>query len=162
MNATQVEAIRAFYERDRQQLYTYAVSITRNREAAEDAIHGVLEAILRSKGLPADLRPYVFRAIRNAAFDSWRRAKVRTDSIFQAADEADGAASGPAGAFGTNDLEPFLQRLSSDEREAIILKIYSGLTFQEIADLRAAPVPTVASWYRRGLDRLRIMLTPEC
>jgi len=55
-----------------------------------------------------------------------------------------------------------LQRLSSDEREAIILKIYSGLTFQEIADLRTAPVPTVASWYRRGLDRLRIMLTPEC
>jgi len=107
MNATQVEAIRAFYERDRQQLYTYAVSITRNREAAEDAIHGLFEAILRSKALPADLRPYVFRAIRNAAFDSWRRAKVRTDSIFQAADEADGAESGPAGAFGTNDLEPF-------------------------------------------------------
>jgi len=29
------------------------------------------------------------------------------------------------------------------------------LTFQEIATLREAPLGTVVSWYRRGLEKLR-------
>lgn len=162
MNPTEIEALRAFYVGNRQQLYTYAVSITGKREAAEDIIQGVFEKVLRGRGLPADLRPYVFRSIRNGALDAWRRTKVRADSIFDAAATAEAVESGASIASGIDDLEPLLQRLSADERETIVLKIYSEFTFQEIADFRQAPLPTVASWYRRGLERLKTMLTTEC
>lgn len=161
MNSTDIASLRAFYLDSRQQLYTYAVSITGNREAAEDAIHGVFEKLLRRGKWPADLRPYVFRSVRNAAFDAWRRTRVRLDSIFEAAAEAE--ANGPAApeARAPDDLEPLLHRLSPDERETIVLKVYGGLTFQEIAALRRVPPPTAASWYRRGLERLRVMLKEE-
>lgn len=162
MNRTESEALRAFYVENRQPLYTYALSLTGNRESAEDAIQGVFEKLLRGYSLPADLRPYIFRSVRNAAFDAWRRTKIRTDSIFAAAAAGDAAESGSPVAFGTDDLEPLLQRLSEDERETIVLRIYSGFTFQEIADLRQAPLPTVASWYRRGIERLKAMLATEC
>lgn len=155
MKAKDIESLRALYVASRQQLYTYAVSITGNREAAEDAIHGVFERLLRGGGLPADVRPYLFRAVRNAALDSWRRAQVRGDSVFEDAPDDSGPGSRP------DDLAALLAELPGDEREAIVLKIYGGLSFQEIADLRDAPLPTVASWYRRGLERLRGKLTAE-
>ena len=161
MSSTDIEALRAFYVGTRQQLYTYAVSITGNREAAEDAIQGVFEKLLRCEGLPADLRPYIFRSIRNAAFDAWRRTKVRTDSIFDAAAVLEAVEPGAPVASPTGELDPLLQRLSPDERETIVLKIYGEFTFQQIADLRQVPLPTVASWYRRGLDQLKTILTAE-
>jgi len=159
MNPTEIEALRAFYVESRQPLYTYAVSITGNREAAEDAIHGVFQQLLRRPDLPADLRPYVFRAVRNAARDAWRRASVRRDSLFAFFPNASAAAPPPA--FRPDEVERLLAQLTDDEREVIMLKIYSGLTFQEIADLRQVPLPTAASWYRRGLDKLKTLLAAE-
>jgi RNA polymerase sigma-70 factor, ECF subfamily len=161
MNARDIESLRAFYVANRQQLYTYAVSITGNREAAEDAIHGVFEKLLRSAGLPADPRPYVFRSVRNAALDGWRRTRIRTDSAFEIAAAMDAEAPGEPASSRGDDLEPLLQQLSPDEREAIVLRIHGGLTFKEVAELRGVPLPTVASWYRRGLERLRAMLKEE-
>jgi RNA polymerase sigma factor (sigma-70 family) len=155
MSSADIETLRAFYVGNRQQLYTYAVSITGNREAAEDAIQGVFEKLLRGGKLPTDLRPYLFRSIRNTAFDAWRRVKVRTDSVF------DTAESEPSITAPMEDLDPLLQRLSPEERETIVLKICSGLSFREIAELRQVPLPTVASWYRRGLEGLKTMLTAE-
>lgn len=161
MNASDIESLRAFYVGNRQQLFTYAVSITGNREAAEDAIHGVFEKLLRSASLPSDLRPYVFRSVRNAALDGWRRTRIRTDSVFEIAATMDNAAPDAGVPSRADELEPLLQQLSPDEREAIVLRTCSGLSFREIADLRGVPLPTVASWYRRGLERLRAMLKEE-
>jgi RNA polymerase sigma-70 factor (ECF subfamily) len=153
MNPMEPETLRAFYVGTRQQLYTYAVSITGNRESAEDAIHGVFEQLLRQRFMPDDLRPYIFRCVRNAALDYLRRARTRYDSIFKISAAQD--QSGPVRAFKSGEPENWLQTLSPDERETIVLKIYNDFTFHEIADLRQVPLPTVASWYRRGLDKLR-------
>jgi RNA polymerase sigma-70 factor, ECF subfamily len=159
MSAPETETLRAFYVGSRQQLYTYAVSITANRESAEDAIHGVFEQLLLRGRLPVDLRPYVFRCVRNAALDCLRRTRTRRDSIFEIAAASD--PSGPAPAYKPDELERWLHALSPDEREAIVLKIYSDFTFHQIADLRQVPLPTVASWYRRGLEKLRAILAGE-
>ncbi|HWA86582.1 MAG TPA: RNA polymerase sigma factor [Opitutus sp.] len=161
MKGPDLAALHALYVENRRELYSYAVAITGNREAAEDAIHGVFERLLRGGGLPADLRPYVFRAIRNAAYDAWRRSQVRKDSIFDLAASVDEVAAGAGRPAGGEDLEPLLQRLSPDERETIVLRIHGGHTFQQIAALRGVPLSTAASWYRRGLERLRIMLAEE-
>ena len=161
MNSSVGETLRAFYVDNRQPLYTYAVSITRQREAAEDAIHQAFQQLLRRDLLPADLRPYVFRCVRNAALDGFRRAKVRTDSVFEDPAETDPEAPGSAGAFSMAELNLWLDQLSPDERETIILKIYDDFSFQEIADFRGVPLPTATSWYRRGLAKLRVLLTKE-
>jgi RNA polymerase sigma-70 factor (ECF subfamily) len=161
MNEEVLEALRSFYVGHRQQLFTYAVSITRNRESAEDAIHQVFQRLLRRTSLPVAMRPFVFRCVRNEALDDLRRTRVRSASVFE-----EDTTPGPAGAPGQRallpgELEEALQALSPDEREVIALRMNDALTFQEIADLRGVPLPTVASWHRRGLEKMRERMARE-
>jgi RNA polymerase sigma-70 factor, ECF subfamily len=48
-----------------------------------------------------------------------------------------------------------MQTLSDEQRTAIILKEYQGLTFQEIADLQGCPLSTVKTRLYQGLTLLR-------
>jgi RNA polymerase sigma-70 factor, ECF subfamily len=159
MSAEDKETLRAFYVGSRQQLYTYAVSITGNRESAEDTIHSVFEQLLRMGRSPAELRPYVFRSIRNKALDCLRRTRTRTDSMFEVTAASQKGEGVPP--IQPDEVERLLQTLSPDERETVILKIYNDFTFQEIANLRQVHLSTVASWYRRGLDELKAKLNKE-
>lgn len=52
-------------------------------------------------------------------------------------------------------LEQALRLLPPEQREVIHLKVYEGLTFQEIAALIDESINTVASRYRYAMDKLR-------
>lgn len=160
MSSAVIETLRSCYVRHRQELYSYAVSITRDRAAAEDAIHAAFQQLLRRPALPDDIRPYVFRSVRNAALDAFRRARPPADQVLD--DHADVVEVAPGDRLSADEVEAGLRELSDDEREAVMLKIYSDLTFQEIADTRGVPLPTAASWYRRGIEKLKLRLTKEC
>lgn len=120
-------------------------------------LHAAFSRLLHQRRLPDELRPYVFRSIRNAAIDV-RRAEVRRARdtfVFN------GAAREPVHPGARHDAEQLLLLVNDDERECIVLKIYSGLTFREIAELRSVPLNTAASWYRRGLAKMRAALEDE-
>jgi RNA polymerase sigma-70 factor, ECF subfamily len=51
-----------------------------------------------------------------------------------------------------------MQHLPPEQRQAIILKEYHGLTFQEIADLMKCPLSTVKTRVYQGLSTLRRQL----
>ena len=42
-------------------------------------------------------------------------------------------------------VERALKRLSNEQREAVVLKIYQGFKFEEMADILGCPVSTVKS-----------------
>lgn len=48
-----------------------------------------------------------------------------------------------------------LREFSEDEREVVELKIFSGLTFAEIASVLDRPAATVATWHRRAIPTMR-------
>jgi RNA polymerase sigma-70 factor (ECF subfamily) len=48
-----------------------------------------------------------------------------------------------------------LANLPDEQREVIVLRLWSGLTLAEVAELCQAPVSTVFSRYRTGLAALR-------
>lgn len=58
-----------------------------------------------------------------------------------------------------------MQHLPDEQRHAIILKEYHGLTFQEIADLMKCPLSTVKTRVYQGLSTLRkalaVQMTPR-
>ncbi|HEY5311895.1 MAG TPA: sigma-70 family RNA polymerase sigma factor, partial [Pirellulales bacterium] len=124
MTPASIEQLRAFYVGNRQQLYTYAVSLTRQREAAEDAIHTAFQQLLDRDEPAAELRPYVFRCVRNAALDGLRRSKIRGDSLFAVDPIAEPVAPAGPTPLLARDLDEKLQMLPPDERETIVLKIY--------------------------------------
>lgn len=139
-----------------------ALAVTGCRDQAEDAIHEAFCRMLRLTRPPENLKAYAFRSVRNAAVDLVRRGgrtrPLCDDLFFDPAESPRQAA----------EREQFqhlaaaaLATLGDDERETIVLHLFSGLTFREIAELRAAPQGTVVSWYRRGLARLRDRLEDE-
>lgn len=149
--------MRNCYTEYRQGLFTYALALTRNRATAEDAVHGVICRLLSRGKMPAEIRPYLFRAVRNAAVDDWRRTSGGGEPVF----DLDSPVTGSSRADQALQLHQCLFRLGEDERETIVLKIYQGLTFREIGEVRGQSTNTAASHYRRGLKKIKVMLEED-
>ena len=71
------------------------------------------------------------------------------------ADRADGTEEGFSRAELRSDLFMQLQKLSAEQREAILLFYYEELRLREIARITGAPLSTVKSRIRQGLRRLK-------
>jgi RNA polymerase sigma-70 factor (ECF subfamily) len=54
-----------------------------------------------------------------------------------------------------------LARVPEDQREIIVLKVFEGLTFKEIASICRVPPNTAASRFRYGMEKLRSILERE-
>ncbi len=151
MREGEIDHIRRCYENSRGELFAYALSLTRDRHLAEEAVHGAFAGLLKRRRLPEELRPYIFRCVRNAALDlAAARQRNSGNGLLQARAGVD-----PALPALMHDL---LEQLGADQREAVVLKIYGRLTLREIAEMRAVSINTAASWYRRGLERLRTLM----
>jgi RNA polymerase sigma-70 factor (ECF subfamily) len=57
-------------------------------------------------------------------------------------------------------VERALSRLSDDQREAVVLKIYQGFKFEEMAEVLGCPASTVKSRLYSALDLLKQTLAP--
>lgn len=149
-------ALEKLYLECRQQLFTCALAITRRPDRAEDAIQDAFYNLFRLNKKPRRLKSYVFRAVRNAAVDQIRRSPPLSEPL-DAFIFDPGASPREAAAdseFRTRASRALLQ-LSEDERETIVEHLFADLTFRDIAQIRKAPLGTVAAWYRRGLKKLR-------
>ena len=152
------ETLERIYWDHRQGLYTLALAITRRPERAEDAVQDAFARLWTSRvRLTGDPVPYVFAAVRNAAVDEMRRkngaaARLEPVSIYNGlpADPAAQAVSAEEHQL----VREAVEALPQGQREAVVMKIYAGLTFEQIARALGEPLQTVASRYRRALDRL--------
>ena len=74
--------------------------------------------------------------------------------------------SRPAGGSGVFPIElsiavsSALERLSADQREAVVLKIYQGFKFEEMSEILSCPVSTVKSRLYTALELLKTDLSP--
>jgi len=57
-------------------------------------------------------------------------------------------------------LSVALGELPAEQRSVVHLKLWEGLTFEQIAEVLDVPPNTAASRYRYGLDKLRGRLRP--
>jgi RNA polymerase sigma-70 factor (ECF subfamily) len=147
------------YDQYGSQLFTCALAVTSRSELAEDAMHEAFCRGLRLTEVPRNLRAYMFRSVRNAAIDQLRK-RGRTSSLLE--EYIFDSSPGPSELAEQKQFKhraaEALMKLSEDERETIVQHLYADLTFQEIADLRERPLGTIASWYRRGLAKLKMHL----
>jgi len=113
----------------------------------------------------AKFSSWLYRIAINLCRD-WMRRERRTP-VMQAPEDVDlmelAAAREPAESIedriARNDLSRAVERamavLPDEQRAAIVLKEYHGLTFQEIADLVGCPLSTVKTRLYQGLTVLR-------
>jgi len=137
----------------------------------EDARDVAQEAFLRAyRSLPgfkgeSKFSSWLYRITLNLCHDALRR-RMRSREL-QAPEGVDvielAAEQGPTESIedlvGRNQMSERVARamrhLSEDQRTAIVLKEYQGLTFQEIADLLRCPLSTVKTRLYQGLSVLR-------
>jgi len=149
------------YLEHRQGLFTMALAITRCPAAAEDAVQEGFARLWAAETAPrGDSVAYVFASVRNAAVDQSRRRRP-TAGVEQpeAASIYDGQEADPATAAMNGELVRRVARavdsLPDDQRDVVVMRIYGGLTYAQIAEALGRPLPTVAGRYRLALERLR-------
>jgi RNA polymerase sigma-70 factor (ECF subfamily) len=151
------------YDRHGQGLFTCALAITRDRAMAEDAVHVAFERICRRMPTNvSDAPAYVYRAVRMAAIEQLRRSARRSEVDDEAARSIVDPTALPEGRVLEREraagVAAALDDLPAPQRETIVLRLYGGLTFAQIADVVNEPLATVAARYRRGLEQLRLRL----
>jgi RNA polymerase sigma-70 factor (ECF subfamily) len=149
-------------------IYALAYRVIGREEDARDVCQ---EAFLRAfRALPgfkgqAKFSSWLYRIALNLCRD-WIRRKKRSPMATLPEDiELEDLASDTGPTETVEDLvsrrelselvEAAMARLPEEQRTAIILKEYHGMTFQEIADLQGCPLSTVKTRLYQGLSVLR-------
>jgi len=159
----EVEAYNLLISRWEKRVYNYLLRIVGEREEALDLSQDVfLKAYqnLRKLEDPARFGPWLFRIAHNEAFSAFRkrRPEVETPPDLAADEVAADQAAFPIEL--SIAVATALSRLNQEQREAVILKIYQGFKFEEIAEILACPVSTVKSRLYTALDVLKGQLAP--
>jgi len=143
------------YRQYRQPLFLTAWNILRCSSLAEDAVHSAFVRLAELRKAPRGPKLYAFRAVRNAAVDCARaRGRLREEPMpVEASPEALGPVAGDDELLFA--VSAALNQLDDAAREVVELHLHSDLTFREIASVLAEPLPTIASRYRRALEKLR-------
>jgi RNA polymerase sigma-70 factor (ECF subfamily) len=161
-----VEGYNLLISRWEKRVYNYLLRLVGNREDALDLSQDVfLKAYqnLRKLEEPERFAPWLYRIAHNEAYSMFR--KRRPESETEAEPEGVDGAITVAGS-GVFPIElslavaSALHRLSEEQREAVVLKIYEGFKFEEMAEILACPVSTVKSRLYTALDLLKSALAP--
>lgn len=105
------------------------------------------------------LKAYLYAIARNACMDYFRGQ--RTHVPLEEAPQAVGAEKGYVRAELESDLFMQLQKISGEQREAILLFYYEELKLTDIARITGAPLSTVKSRIRQGLAKLKKLCEEE-
>jgi RNA polymerase sigma-70 factor (ECF subfamily) len=151
------EDVRALYERHGPALVAYACSFLPDAAAAEDVVHAVFVRLLRGElETPKSPVAYVYSAVRNAALNA-RRSSNRESPLA----ETGALFVHPSGnREATLTLQRALLELPEEQREAVVMRIWSGMTLEEIAASTEVSLNTIASRYRYALKKLRHQMQP--
>jgi len=147
-------------------LFAFLLNLTRHEADTRDLLQEVFVKLARQPDLLAgviDERAFLMRLAHNLAIDQMRRRRTRDKNhealslertpLFATNDDPDEQA------FRTTVSEA-MDELPADQRAVLHLKLWTGLTFEEIATTLGISPNTAASRYRYGLDKLRHRLRP--
>ena len=161
-----VEAYNRLVSRWEKRVFNYLLRVVKDREDALDLTQDTFLKAYRYLGKldDADCFPrWLFRIAHNEAFSQFRREKPEVEEL---AERGGGHAIAVAGsAVYPLELQlavgGALEKLSAEQREAVVLKVYQGFKFEEIAQIQSCPVSTVKSRLYSAFDLLKVLLTAE-
>ena len=122
-------------------------------ESPEDVVQDAFVKLARQWTRPSRLVPWLYRVVRNEAIAvarssrrrSRRESRVSTSEAWFGStdDRIDGA-----------EAARHLESLAPECREAIVARLWGGLTFEEIARLQGCSLTTAHRRYQTGMSRL--------
>ncbi len=177
-NRGRTEAVREIYELYKHDLVTLATALLIDKAEAEDVVQDVFVGFIQSAGsfrLTGSLKGFLATCVANRARNrnkSKRKQVAEPEGgpdtvVGSTADSVPDAAGGSrpdlAAMFGDEMrlLGAALAQLPYEQREAVLLRVQSGLRFRQIAQAQGVSINTVQGRYRYGLDRIKVLLNGQ-
>jgi RNA polymerase sigma-70 factor (ECF subfamily) len=151
------DEVKQLYDRHGPALLAYACSFVPDAAAGEDAVHQVFLRLLQRDTVVPDVpAAYLYRAVRNAALNSRRAGRrdvpLETQNVWLEHRDGNREAS--------LALQAALHELPEEQRKVVVMRIWSGMTLEEVSEATHVSLNTAASRYRYALDKLRERLQP--
>jgi RNA polymerase sigma-70 factor (ECF subfamily) len=155
-----IEAFQAFYRRYAGRVLAYARQLGRRSDLAEDVVQEVFVAVWRKaasfqagRGDPCG---WLYTITRNKLVDLWRKAG-EPESL-DGLDLQRLASPEGEGSDLLITMRQALTQVAPDQRAAIEMAYFGGLTYEETAERLRLPLGTLKSRIRSGLKTLRTLL----
>jgi len=154
--------IESAYAALRDRLLILAAAMTADWASAEDVVHDAFATIVREHwrlGNGFNLLGFLTVCVRNRALNVSRDAAVRKSTQPHVGQRIDPNAGDPGLRTVADEERDMLlnavQNLSPDLRDALSLKIWGGMSFEEIGQLQGIAKSSAHDRYRLALDEVR-------
>lgn len=157
------DALGVLYDRYHRQCFSFGLRILGGEQDAEEAVQETFVRVWRSArqydSSRAGVASWVLSITRNLCIDEIRRRRRRVpetptlDGALEVASSERTDLEAEREIIGAQVREA-LSTLTSEQRSAIELVYFHGLTSQEVGRILAVPAPTVRSRLRLGLLKL--------
>jgi RNA polymerase sigma-70 factor (ECF subfamily) len=141
-------------------LRVYALSLTRDRDNADDLVHDtVIKALSgRNSFIPnTNFSAWVFRIQRNEFISGLRRMRPSVPIDSAVADMLSHPPHQESGLIMREFMSAF-SKLSTPQREALLLAVLEGQSYEVIAEHASVSVGTIKSRISRARDTLKRLL----
>ena len=163
-----VEGFNLLVSRWEKRVFNYLLRLTGNPDDSLDLSQDVfLKAYqnIRKLDNAARFGPWLFRIAHNEAYSGFRKRRPEVAAPeFDNNDNRDAFFERQPAPGIAIDLSlavaGALERLTPEQREAVVLKIYQGFKFDEMAEILECPVSTVKSRLYTALELLKTELAP--
>jgi RNA polymerase sigma-70 factor (ECF subfamily) len=167
-NRGRKDVLRRIYEKYKDDMMTLASALLYDKSSADDVVHDVFIAIIRSCGklqVTENLKGYLAICVVNSVRNRNKAEKSHQIASLEQITPIAPDSNRPdfSAMFGeqSQHLAQALSQLPYQQREVLLFHIHSGLKFRKIAELEGQSINTIIGRYRYGLDKLRLLLNSE-
>lgn len=156
-----VAAFEALYDSYNRLVYGIALKMLQDRMAAEDLTQAVFLKVWSAPDafVGGNFGAWIGRVTRNRALDVLRSRAVRSEDELPADVPVEGALDDAVLSHIDGErVRLALEQLPQEQRRAIELGFFGGVTHEEIARRTATPLGTIKTRIRSGLHKLRVAL----
>ncbi len=167
-NKGRKDVLERIYAKYKDDLMTLSAALLFDKSGAEDVVHDVFVKFIHSCGkmqINQSLKGYLITCVVNTARNRNKAGQNRENTSLDEAGQFSSNLHRPDLAAMLNEnshkLTQAISRLPYEQREVLLLHLYSGLKFRAIANLQNESISTIQGRYRYGLNKLRSMLNGE-
>ncbi len=162
-------AVAALYDRYGSYVFSVALRMVGDRAVAEEITQDVFLNCWRNAGnydgQRASVITWLLRIAHNRAIDELRsrrnQHRKREMTWEQAPPDRLASEREMDAAMVQSEVREALATLPTNQREAVEMLYFGGLSRQEIADKLSAPLGTINTRLRLGMEKLRALLVPS-
>lgn len=162
------KAFTQVFDKYYEELYNYGIKLVKENYVVEDSIQELFLKLWKNKEKlhpVISLKPYLFKSFRHQLIDNINYT-IRFENIEEQHQEKLEIVFSPEDFFITHQTEKeireklakALNKLTKSQREAIYLRFFEELEFEEIASVLSINIQSVRNTIHRGMKSLRDIL----